>query len=281
MRRGAFAPRRFKPAYVKQKDPVDPGRVLKRVAGEAFTGVLTPQQREDLIVADYLQEHRTRIDRRKEWMAAEAIINGQVTVVGEDYPAVTISFGRDAAMAKNLTGAQRWSEATSNPLEDIETWQQEMHRKCGYTPTRITMGINAWNAFKKHPAIKEYLETRRGGTTVIETGPGKGLPWQYRTTLDSAGLEVWTYNDIYEDASGNQVNFLNQDTIVFTSPAIDGVRAHGAIMDRRAGYVATELFSKMWEQEDPSALFIMSQTAPLMIPTRPNASMRVKVLNAA
>jgi len=282
MREDGYMTRRFKPAYIKPKDPVDPARLLQRRAGEAWLGEMTPQQREDAIVADILNMHRTSIERRWEWMAAEALIKGSVTVSGPDYPTVTVSFGRDAELSKNLTGTDRWSEEGSNPVADIEAWLQELHRRSGYTPTRITMGLNAWAAFSAHPAVRELFETRRGSVTRGEIGPGNGEPWQYRMSLDSAGgLEVYTYNDVYEDENGNMVNFLDQDSVVLTSPAVDGVRAFGAIMDRRAGWVATPMFSKMWEQEDPSTLYLMTQSAPLMIPRRPNASLTAKVLNVA
>lgn len=282
LKQQGYVTRRFTPAYIKPKDVVDPARLLKRQAGEALTGSLSPQQREDLIVADILETHRFAIERRWEWMAAQAAVNGAVTVSGSDYPTMSVTFGRDASLAKNLTGTVRWDQATSKPLEDIENWMQEVHRLSGYTPTRITMGINAWNAFKKHADVKDMLDTRRGSTNAIESGPGAGLPWQYRGSLDSAGgLEIYTYNDIYEDDAGSAVNFLDQDTVVLTSPAVEGVRAFGAIMDRKAGWVPASMFSKMWEQEDPSALYLMTQSAPLMIPTRPNASLKAKVLNAA
>ena len=62
------------------------------------------------------------------------------------------------------------------------------------------------------------------------------------------------------------------------SPAVDGVRAFGAIMDRKAGWRATPFFPKMFEQEDPSAVYLMTQSAPLMIATRPNATLKAKVL---
>ena len=278
-----YVTRRFTPAYIKPKDMVDPARLMKRQAGEALMGDLSPAQREDMIVADILETHRFAIERTWEWMAASAAIDGAITVSGPDYPTKNISFGRDASLAKNLTGTARWSDtANSKPLRDIENWMQEVHRLSGYTPTRITMGINAWDAFKNHPDVKDMLDTRRGSKNALESGPGAGLPWQFRGSLDSAGgLEVWTYNDIYEDASGNAVNFLNQDTVVLTSPAVEGVRAFGAIQDRRAGWAPSAMFPKMWEQEDPSGLYLMTQSAPLMIPTRPNASLKAKVLNAA
>lgn len=282
LKQEGYLTRRFTPAYIKPKDMVDPARLMKRQAGEALMGELSPAQREDMIVADILETHRFAIERRWEWMAAGAAIDGAITVSGPDYPTKNIAFGRDASLAKNLTGADRWSESTSTPLNDIETWMQEVHRLSGYTPTRITMGINAWESFKNHASVKDMLDTRRGSKNTIESGPGAGLPWQYRGSLDSAGgLEIYTYNDIYEDEDGNAVNFLDQDTVVLTSPAVEGVRAFGAIQDRKAGWAASAMFPKMWEQEDPSGLYLMTQSAPLMIPTRPNASLKAKVNNAA
>lgn len=282
LKQQGFMTRKWKPAYIKPKDMVDPARNFKRRPGEALTGSMSPQQREDMIVADIVETHRFAIERTWEWMACEAAVNGAITVSSPDYPTASLSFGRDASLSKNLTAGDRWSETTSKPLVDIENWMQTMHRLSGYTPTRITMGVNAWNAFKNHASVKDMLDTRRGSKNALETGPGAGLPWQYRGSIDSAGgLEVWTYNDIYEDANGNSVNYLDQDTVVLTSPAVEGVRAFGAIMDRKAGYVATPIFGKMWEQDDPSGLYLMHQSAPLMIPTRPNASMKAKVLNAA
>lgn len=281
MKQDGYSTRKFKPAYSKMKDMVDPSRLLKRRAGEAFAGNLTPAQREQAIIADILRTHRNAIERRWEWMAAEAVINGAVTVKGDNYPEVSVSFGRAGTNTKALTGGTRWSETTAKPLEDIENWMTEMHQLCGYTPSRITMGLAAWRSFIKHADVKAMLETRRGSQNTIETGPGMGLPFQKRGELDSSGLEIWTYNDIYENDAGVAQSFLNTDTIVLTSPAIEGVRAFGAIMDRKAQYQAVPFFPKMYESEDPSGLFLLTQSAPLMIPTRPNASMSVKVNGAS
>jgi hypothetical protein len=277
-----YTTRKFKPAYIKPKDMVDPARLLRRQAGESIAGNLSAQQREDAIVADILQTHRFAIERRWEWMACRAVVDGAVTIGGSDYPEVSISFGRLGSLSKNLTGNARWSDTTnSNPLVDLENWMTEVHRESGYAPTRVTMGLNAWRAFYNHPKVEKMLETRRGSANVVETGPGTGLPFQWRATLLSNGLEIYTYNDIYEDDAGTAVNFLDQDTIVLSSPAVDGVRAFGAIMDRKSGWTANPFFPKMWEQEDPSGLYLMTQSAPLMIPTRPNASLKAKVLNAS
>ena len=270
--------RKFKPAYIKPKDPVDPARLLKRRAGELFgANNATPQSREDAIIADILSDHREGIERRWEWMAARAVIDGAIIIEGENYPRVSLSFGRKAAHTKVLAGAALWTDPLSNPLNDIETWGMEFLTNSGYPIDRITFGPAAWQAFSNHAKVQAMLETRRGSTNAIETGPVQASPAQSRGQLGSAAIDLVVYNDTYEDNTGVSVAMMGTNDIVLTSRGVDGVRAFGAIMDKKANWEAMPIFPKMWEQEDPSGLFIMTQSAPLMIPARPNASMKVTV----
>jgi hypothetical protein len=271
--------RKFKPAYIKPKDPVDPGRLLTRLPGELFgDSNLTPASREDAIVADILSEHNTGIQRRWEWMAARAIIDGEVTIEGENYPKVLLQFGRNANNTKTLLTTARWTEVgTSHPLADIDSWNIEMMERDGYPISRLTFGPQAWAVFASHADVKDMLDTRRGSTTTLEMGPGNAQPSQYRGTLKSANIDLYVYSDSYEDNQGTSVPMMGTNDVVATSGAVSGVRAFGAIMDKKANWEPRPIFPKMWEQEDPSGLFIMTQSAPLMIPGRPNSTMKVTV----
>lgn len=274
-----YQTRRFKPAYIKPKDIVNPTRVLRRQPGEGYGGTLSPEQRRAAVVADILRTHRSAIERRWEWMAAEAIIKGQVTVKGDDYPEVVVQFGRAGTQFKNLTAGARWSESTATPNTDLENWLIETHRLSGFAPNVAIMGLDAWRVFSAKQEVRDILDNRRGTNSQLELATGNGEPWQFRGVWGS--LEIWTYNDIYEDENGNSQPYLPQDHVVLGSRAVDGVRAYGAILDARAGYQSVPMFPKMWVQEDPSAEFVMLQSAPLMIPTRPNAILVAKVLNSA
>lgn len=273
-----FSTRKFKPAYLKPKSPLDPARLLLRQAGEAPLGAMSLQQREDAIVADILTEHRDMITRRWEWMACQAIKDGAITIEGENYPRVTLSFGRHTDNTEVLLTTEGWNQTTGLPLADIDTWMTGMQiRSGGYAPTRITFSPEAFAAFLGNPSVIAMMDSRRGSSMSVESSPGDGNPVRFAGRLPN-GVELWVYNDTYEDNNGEQVRFLAAGEIVLTSPAIGGVRAYGAIMDRKAQYQSLPIFQKMYEQEDPSGLFILSQSAPLMVPTRPNASMKVQVL---
>lgn len=272
-----FSTKTFKPAYLKPKDVVDPNHLFKRAAGEAFGGTMSPDQRRAAIVADLLATQREMIERRWEWMAAQVVLNGSVVVAGENYPTVTVDFGRPVGHTVTLGSGARWGDAGVKPLDLIESWSETVFQASGFAPTLVVMGATAWAALRADAGVLAQLDIRRGSNLALNIGPGSGESIQYR---GSDGVrEYWTYNDFYEDASGTATRMMDPRDVLLLNPAgVDGVRAFGAIMDARAGYQAVPIFPKMWTQEDPSAEYVMSQSAPLMVPGRPEATFRARVV---
>lgn len=256
----------FKPAYLKPKDVVDPERVLVRRPGEAIGGKLSAEARRNAIIADILQEHRKKIVRRFEHMAAQVLLNGKVIVTGEDYPTVEVDYGRAAGNTIALTGGARWGEDTAQPLDDIESWAAVAEGPI----STLVMDRLAYRNFVKNEEVKKTLDGRRNSRSALETGPDNGRLYSYKGTLGS-DIEVWVYSGYYRDEAGSKVNYLPDNTVIAGSAALDGVRAFGAILDPEAGYQAMETFPKNWISKDPAAEFIMTQSAPLMIPRRVNS----------
>ena len=87
----------FRPAYVKPKDVVDPSELRSRQPGESLNPLapVSMAQRRLRMRGQILEEHRRQIENAVEWLAAEAVIKGQVTVEGDDYPATTVDASPD------------------------------------------------------------------------------------------------------------------------------------------------------------------------------------------
>ena len=49
------------------------------------------------------------------------------------------------------------------------------------------------------------------------------------------------------------------------------------LRDERAGFQPLEMFSKSWIEEDPPVRWILTQSAPLVVPYRVNGVLRAKV----
>lgn len=271
---------RIAPAYIKPKDAVEAAAMMGRKPGNLLAGTpRTPQQNWDAAVAARLSQHRDAIERRWEWMAAKAIIDGRITIVDEDSPERIIDFERDPSLEITLTGPARWNQAGADVINDIEEWRTlARNARFGGPITRLTVSADVWEVMRKNPELLKQLDTQiRGTQGSFITGVREGLSVEYVGRL-SGTLDIYVYSDFYHDENGNVVPFMENGLVVGTGPNINGVRAFGAILDKKAGLNALPIFSKMWDQEDPSATFVMSQSAPLMVPVNINASFVAKVL---
>lgn len=281
-KRNGYTAKSFRPAYVKPKDELRPTRTLQRLAGEGLGGTLSPGQRYNAAVAELLRLQREEITRRWEWMAASAVIDGSVTVSGDDYPTQVVDFGRHADMTMTLAGTAQWDDSAKNVLGNIETIRTRVQKRSGSGVTRLTFGLNAWAAFIADDAVQALLSTqKRGSSSDFNSKLGSGSPSEYRGELSGKGtgvLELFTYSDTYEsDNAGTEADFLNSNYVVATGPGIQGVRCFGAILDNES-LAAVPIFPKMWPNNDPSVTYIMSQSAPLMVPGQPNGSAVIKAL---
>ena len=282
MKSQGFSTKRFTPAYIKEKRTYDPTATFKRRPGEKYAGDMSPSARRDAIVAGLLADQREAIERRQEWMCAQAVLTGGLTIASPEYGNVVIDFGRAANQTIVLAGGATWAvtnDATVNVVDDLETWASLILESSGYAASDVVMGLEAWKVFRKKQAVKDALDTNyRGSDAALSIfTPTDGAAVQYRGMIGP--FRIWTYNDVYEDDSGTLQPLMNQKSVCVLNPAgLEGVRAFGAIVDAEAGYQSMELFPSNWREKDPSAEFFMIQSAPLMIPVRPNAAAVIQVI---
>lgn len=275
---------RVKPAYIKAKDPVTASRMIKRAAGFgelASATPMSPQARYDAIVADIVRQHRYAIERRWEWMAAQATIYGEVVLEDERYPRTVVDFDRAAGHSVTLTGAARWGQTGVSILGNIETWRTTARRtKFGGPLNRLTVGTNVWETMRQDDELRELLTVDfrpSNNGAQLNLGLREGLDVEFVGRL-SGTLDVYVYSDYYEDEDGDAVAFLDPDDVVLTGPGLRGVRCFGAIQDIGAAFQSVDIFPSMWPEKDPSATIIMNQSSPLMVPINPNCSFRATVL---
>jgi len=270
-----FTTSTFKPAYIKPKNVVDPGMALKRQKGEAIGGAYTPQQRLQMIVAATLANHRKLVARRLEWMAAKVLTTGKVTISGDQYQTREVDFKRLAS--HTFTASTLWSVSTANPLDDLQTWRDLILADSGSVAVDVVMEVGAWKAFRSNANVVKRLELQRrlGELPSLNQNAISGVGGALMGQVD--GFNIWAYAGSYKDDSGAVQKMLPNGTVLMVGE-LGGVRAFGAIQDEEAGIQAIPYFSKSWVQPDPSRRFIMTQSAPLLVPYRTNASACATVL---
>lgn len=273
--KSGYETKSIKPPYIKIKDHVEPCDVVKRAPGEAIGGGLSLQERYDREINRLLAEQSRRIERRMEWMCAGVLVDGKFTVSGDDVPEIEIDYKRDPD--NQLPPAVLWDQATADPLSDLEDWSGQILDQIGVGGTDVVLDPLAWKLFRKNDEVKELLDIRNGYQGSLDISPAVAAKNYFKGTV--GGFNIWVYNDTYLDDDGNRQKMIPDNTAIMVAAqemGLDGYRAFGAIKDV-SGLAPAAIFTKMWNQEDPSATCLLSQSAGVPVASRINGTYRATV----
>lgn len=276
-----FQTNSFKPAYIKDKRAPDLRKPIRRQIGERIGGQYTAAEREMLNLQFELTDQIDMINRRLEWMAASALQTGTVTVTGEGYETQVVDFGRSSDLTIALSGADKWpvkvdaGKTNTQPSDDIEDWAQRMLKESGAVATDIVFTTKSWKAFRLDTSVKDSAITfpalspfgnQINPGTQIKTGAVYKGRW--------GNYDLWVYNDWFIDPlDGKEKPMIADGSVIMSGADLMGTRAFGAIIDPAFNYGPMAYAPKSWLQHDPAQRFIMVQSAPLVIPSRVNASL--------
>lgn len=266
------------PAYVKAFNTIDPSRTLSRRPGEAYGGQLSPMARQQAILGQYLTDQRDAIERRWNLMAASVMLDGSLTINGDSHPSRTLDFSRAAGHTVTLASGSRWGDSGIVPLDNLETWSTTVHDACNFPVDTVIMGTTAWTAFRKNSELKELLDLQRGAESLggLTVAPGSGAPLQYKGS--DGNKQYWVYRETYDTDESTTVNVMDpRDVLLVASNGLELAKCFGAIMDVEV-LRSVDIFTKSWVTEEPSRRNLLSQSAPLIVPGRPNATFKARVV---
>jgi len=264
----------YKPAYIKFKYVTEAEKVASETEGVFYADGKTPAQRAVEKAVREFEEGVNSILRRVEYMATSALTTGKISVIGDGVDDV-VDFQMKPSHLKTLTGTARWKDAASDPIVDLRKWKREVIKDSGVMPNRCIMGSDVIDSFTANAKVQNYLDKRRiDFGTVKPKNIGDGAT--YWGTIE--GLDIYSYDAYYTDEKGDDQELFPSDKVLIGSTMAKTVLNYGAIKDLRAGKFLGKIFSKTWEVEDPSARFVLFQSAPLPVPTQINAFMCNKVV---
>jgi hypothetical protein len=272
----------FKPAYIKDKRAPDLRKPVRRMIGERIGGELSAAEREMANLQFELGDQIDMLNRRLEWMAAQALLGGTVTISGDGFPTTLIDFGRDASLTVALGSGVKWTVANIDsraavPTDDLDTWSVAVLKSSGAVVTDVVFTAGSWNAFKKDPVLKQAMwYPNQGGDNAVELGTQVKRGAQYKGKWGN--YRLWLYNDWYVDDNNVEQPMLPDGTVLLCGPDMQGTRAFGAIMDPAFNYGPMAYAPKSWLNEDPAQRFLLMQSAPIVIPSRVNAAFAATVL---
>jgi len=265
--RDGFTTKTFNPPYVKEKMVTTASDILRRNAGEViYQNGESPMERAAKQVGEDLKNLDRRITRLEEVQASQALQYGKVTCEGDGISKV-VDFGMSDENKIVLTGTDVWSDATnSKPLSDLGEWVRIATQKSGIVPTNAILGSDAIDYLLETDQISNKLDTRRVDLGEINPRQYSDMGVQYIGHLKKPSLDLWTYEDWYYDVVEEvEKPLIDDNRVVLYNPSARYRMHYGAIEDLKA-IAAVKRFPKSWETEDPSARFIMLQSAPIPVP---------------
>lgn len=226
--------------------------------------------------ADKLEVLRDKVERAILKQQAQVLQTGIVTLKSGD----NIDYKRKSASMVTLTSTDKWdAPSTSKPLTNLATGITFLREEglSSATIVNAIMGANAFSAFKSANEVKEQAEwtnIKRVDIGMPIFDNTTGLVFQGQVAAGDFMVNIWTYNESYENESGNSVRYLDADKVVLipddfvgkTSfgavPAVMGDEEQGKIIAPRKGqYVLLDVIDQILTTWD-----FYLRSAPLVIP---------------
>ena len=262
------------PAYLKPKNQITPATawdtaLLARLRDSNIisTGSNQLSTSEQYVIAqiETMKRNHDAIDNRKILMAAELVTTGQIILESDDYTKNVVSYGRDASLA--FTPANAWDQVGATPVEDIDTMAQRMLDEDGGEAKMILTTGKVWSVLEKNADFKAKF-----------VAPYAGISVPYRPELNASrsakfkgylgDIEIWTYDATYKN-KGQTKRFIPQDYFALIADN-NGYVTQCKIENIHANGLALEYFDRQWYEEDPSGIMLLTESAPLVVPSNKN-----------
>ena len=282
-----FSTSTIKPGYIKPFKITTAADLLKRTPGTTlYSGGQTIEQRAQVKLGADLADLMDMIDRREEWMAAQALNAGAISMIIKGETAdktVNVDFLMAGDHKVTLGGADLWSASTPDPIADLGAWASKIRQDSGINPTRVIMGTDAVAAFLGNESVLKKLDNRR--VQMGQINP-QLLPngVSYVASINAPGLavDIYTYEEWFLDESdGNEKPMVPAKKVWMGSPSTANRTLYAVIQDMEAieeGSAAVKRFPKSWVPKNPSARHLMVQSAPLVALLQPDAFISATVL---
>lgn len=289
MDRQGFQTRNYVPPFVTPQRKLTAEDISNRSMGENIYSQRTPEDRQKERIADDLVFLSKAIARREEIMCRDIVLTGAVVMKGyvdnaqQDYIEETIDYGFSQIVT--LSGTDLWSNsATSHPLDDLKAWRAQVFKASGTVPRICLMSSDVVDPFVTHPEIAGILNRNvmLGLLSPVTDGmqqyslskPSINLAayegaLTFVGTLPGLGLEIYQYEEWYDDESGIIQPMIPDSTVILCKPAM-GKRLYGCVtqmeMDGNFHSYESDRVPRVWDNINADARMIRITARPLPAP---------------
>ncbi len=194
------------------------------------------------------------ITRRVEWMAAQAL-KGKIQYTSDDL-AFEIDFGMQESHKPTLA-------VDADIIASIRAYKNLILQATNLTADTALIGTAAMDRLLADEKVQKLLDNRNIAAGNIDA---HGQNYVGRI----CGVDISECAEQYLDEQGVSRSMIDEDAFVLFASAAKFTQEFGLIEDLDA-QVGLEFFSKMYNEPDPSAAWLLAESNPLPVVYQPDA----------
>ena len=237
LKANGFSTESYKPPLINPYDVTTADQHMTRLPGEDLYSGMTPAQRAARKLMDEYNRLNDATTRREEWMCVQAIVTGQIPIVGPGVNEV-IDFGFTNKI--KLDGTKQWGKTAAKPIEVQKLLDNRRINIGGYDPRDLPNGV------------------------------------KYYGHLTSPNIDLYTYGEVYLDDWTDPETpavkpLVPENVVILISGQSNFMLAYGActyIEDGTQQWVTAETsrLLRSYVEHHPDRRMVELQAHPLPIP---------------
>jgi hypothetical protein len=236
MDREGYTAQEYQPPFIAPQRPLTIDDLNKKGFGEDLYSEMTPEQRQAQVLGEDLADLSAMIDRREEWMCGEVIFTGEVIMKhyaeaygkGEPVEKVLRYYDTAEGFQNIYTPSVLWDAAGPKIYNDLDAMVSVL-TSAGCQVTDLNMASDVYSVFINDPGVQKLLDNRSmniGNITPVETPDG--VAHVGNIVVRGKKLDIFVYDETYEDESGNIVPFMPSGKLFLAAHGM-GRLLYGAI----------------------------------------------------
>lgn len=233
--RAGYSTERYTPPLVAPQRPLTIDDLNKKGFGENLFSTKTPAQRQAEILGDDLADFDAMHSTREEFIAAQCMVhNGYVLKQyadkygSSDYEEFEIRFYNEQNNPAVYTPAADWDAPGANIIGDLTAMIRMLTSK-GLPATDLIVNPDIADIIVNNPVIQKLLDIQRINIgNIAPTLLPEGAASIGKINVQGRVIEIISYDEQYEDESGQLQYFIPNGQVILTAPAA-GRALYGAV----------------------------------------------------
>lgn len=213
MERGGYETREIGFCTIAPERIITNPDLKERAFGEKIFGAMTPEQRERKLLAEDLVEMRKAIQRRREWMARQVLLEGKLQVFrytneGKDTETRMIA---DYGFTQNYTPATKWGQSGAKISNDMRAIYDLVYDGLGIVDV-IVMAPDVADAMLNDASYIKQFDMRNVDMGKINTRyRGQGVRF---VGFNEDGVEMYSFAGKFVDDDGKVKPIMPSGTLI-------------------------------------------------------------------